>query len=86
LNAIPSDPVFVALGAVAGETAGYDVGKICCATECFGDDVIECAGATEGFCAITALEVPVEVNLIALFTRKAHRPSAAGRIRLRLDR
>jgi len=85
LSAIPSDPVFVALGAVAGETAGYDVGEICCAAEYFGDDVIESAGAAEVLTAVAALEVPVEVYLVALLTRKSHRPNAAGRIRLRLD-
>ena len=73
-------------GAIASEAATYDVGEICSAAECFRYDVIEGTGATEVFSAITALEVPVEMNLIALFTRKSHRPSAAGRIRLRLDR
>jgi hypothetical protein len=58
LSAIPSDPVFVTFGAIASETATYDVGEICSAAECFGDDVIESTGATEVFSAITALEVP----------------------------
>ena len=78
MSAIPGKPIAVTFGAIAGEAAGYDVGKICCAAECFRDDVIEGARATEVFSAITALEVPVEVYLITLLTRKSHRPSAAG--------
>jgi len=58
LSAIPSDPVFVTFGAIASETATYDVGEICSAAECFRYDVIEGARATELFSAITALEVP----------------------------
>jgi len=48
----------VALGAVAGETATYDVVEICCAAECFGYDVIEGAGAAEVLTAIATFEVP----------------------------
>ena len=76
----------MALGAVAGETAGYDVREICSAAERFRDDVIDGAGATEWFSAVCASEVPREMDLIALLTSESHRPSAAGRIRLRLDR
>ena len=76
----------MAFGTIASEAAAYDVGEICSAAECFRYDVIESAGATEVFSAIAALEVPVEVYLIALLTRKSHRPNAAGRIRLRPDR
>ena len=86
MSAIPGKPIAVTFGAIAGEAATYDVGEICSTAECFRNDVIESAGATEVFSAIATLEVPVEVYLIALLTRKSHRPSAAGRIRLRLDR
>ena len=86
MSAIPGKPIAVTFGAIASETATYDVGEICSAAECFRDYVIESTGATEVFSAIATLEVPVKVYLIALFTRESHRPSAAGRIRLRLGR
>jgi len=76
----------VTFRAIASEAATYDVGEVCSAAECFRYDVIEGAGATEVFSAIATLEVPAEMHLITLLTRKSHRPSAAGRIRLRLDR
>jgi len=58
LSAIPSEPIAVTFGAIASEAAGYDVGEICSAAECFRYDVIEGAGATEVLSAIAALEVP----------------------------
>ena len=46
MSAIPGKPIAVTFGAIASETATYDVGEICSAAECFRDDVIEGAGAT----------------------------------------
>ena len=86
MNAIPRKPIAVTFGAIASEAATYDVGEICSAAECFRYDVIESAGAAEVFSAVRAAMIPANVNLITFFTRKSHRPSAAGRIRLRLDR
>jgi hypothetical protein len=76
----------VPFGAIACEAAAYDVVEICCAAECFRDDVIEGARAAEVLAAVATFEVPHQVDLIALFTRKSHRPNAGGRIRLRRDR
>ena len=45
-------------GAIASETATYDVGEICSAAECFRYDVIEGARTTEVFSAIATFEVP----------------------------
>lgn len=58
MSAIPSEPIAVTFGAIASETATYDVGEICSAAECFRYDVIEGARTTEVFSAIATFEVP----------------------------